>query len=79
MTKIRQKSNRTSPKSEKSSRKVNSPSTTTTNGSTHKPTTSNSNGAKYFKHNKKAKLPKEIEEHSEKEKFMKKYGEVMEI
>ena len=68
------RSNRTSLKSEKSSKEVKSPSTTTSNGSTHKSTTSDSDRA-YFKSNK-PKLPKELEEESEKEKFMKKYGEV---
>ena len=63
---IHKKSNRTSLKSEKSSKQVKSPSSI--------PTTSDSDRA-YFK-SKKPKLPKKVEEESEKERFMKKYGEV---
>jgi len=64
---VNKKSNRTSQK--KSSKEVKSPSS--------KPTTSDSDRA-YFK-SKKARLPKEQEEESEKETFIKKYGEVLEI
>ena len=62
--------NRTSPKSEKSSKEVKSPSATTLNGSTHKPTTPDSDRA-YFKSNK-PKLPKELEEETRRKRFMEK-------
>ena len=72
----RQRSNRISPKSEKHSKEVKSPKIPTL-GNTTKSTTSDSDRA-YFK-SRKPKIPKEIEEATEKEKFMKKYGEVLEI
>ena len=70
---IRQKFNRTLPKCT-SSKLIKSPNLTPKN-SKSKPTTPNSDGA-YFTRNK-PRLPKEIEEESEKEKFIKKFGGVI--
>lgn len=63
----RQKSNRNSPKSKNSSKEVKGPSLKST-----KPDSDRA----YFK-SSKPKLPKETEEESEKEKFMKIYGMMM--
>ena len=79
MKQIRQESNRTSRKPKCSrdiSERIKSPNLKH-KYSKSKPTTPNSNGAsKYFK-SKKPKLPKEVEEESEKEKFLKKHKKNM--
>lgn len=63
------KLNRESRTGEKISKQIKSP--------TELPNETNSKGA-YFKH-KKAKLPDEIEEETEKDKFIKKWGNRLEI
>ena len=68
--KTRQKSNRTSPKSEQSSRQIKSHNLTPKK-SKSKTTTPNSSGT-YFKY-RKLRLPNEAEEESERDLFLKKH------